>query len=78
MTEIPNEKAVNFAVSLITPGHPRIPQDSIICMFNILYERVDEGLVLVCWIRLSLLISLDEWMDGKRTDTTKHGHATDY
>ena len=47
------------AVSLITPGHPRIPQDtpghpktlqsSIICMFNILYERVDDGLVLVCW-----------------------------
>ena len=43
-------------VSLITPGHPRIPpghprtlQDSIICMFNILYERVHDGLVLVCW-----------------------------
>ena len=27
----------------------RTPQDSIICMFNILYERVDYGLVLVCW-----------------------------
>ena len=37
-----------IAVSLITPGHPRIPQDSIICMFNILYERVDDGLV-DCW-----------------------------
>ena len=32
-----------------TPGHPRTLQDSIICMFNILYERVDDGLVLVCW-----------------------------
>ena len=32
-----------------TPGYPRTPQDSIICMFNILYERVDDGLVLVCW-----------------------------
>ena len=29
--------------------YPRTPQDSIICMFNILYERVDDGLVLVCW-----------------------------
>ena len=28
---------------------PRTPQDSIICMFYILYERVDDGLVLVCW-----------------------------
>ena len=43
-------------VSLITPGHPRIPQDTpghsmtgFFCMFNILYERVDDGLVLVCW-----------------------------
>ena len=47
-----------------TPGHPRTLQDSIICMFNILYERVDDGLVLVCLcilIRLSLLISLDGW-----------------
>ena len=33
-----------------TPGHPRTLQDSIICMFNILYERVDDGLVLVCCI----------------------------
>ena len=32
-----------------TPGYPRTLQDSIICMFNILYERVDDGLVLVCW-----------------------------
>ena len=32
-----------------TPGHPRTLQDSIICMFNILYEPVDDGLVLVCW-----------------------------
>ena len=32
-----------------TPGHPRTLQDSIICMFNILFERVDDGLVLVCW-----------------------------
>ena len=32
-----------------TPGHPRTLLDSIICMFNILYERVDDGLVLVCW-----------------------------
>ena len=32
-----------------TPGHPRTLQDSIIGMFNILYERVDDGLVLVCW-----------------------------
>ena len=35
------------AVSLIpqdTPGYPRTLQDSIICMFNILYERVDDGL----------------------------------
>ena len=29
-----------------TPGHPRT---AIICMFDILYERVDDGLVLVCW-----------------------------
>ena len=36
------------AVSLNTPGHPRTLQDSIICIFNILYERVDDGLVLVC------------------------------
>ena len=32
-----------------TPGHPKTLQNSIICMFNILYERVDDGLVLVCW-----------------------------
>ena len=32
-----------------TPGHPRTLQDSIICIFNILYERVDDGLVPVCW-----------------------------
>ena len=29
--------------------YPRTLQNSIICMFNILYERVDDGLVLVCW-----------------------------
>ena len=43
---------IKIAVSLITPGHPRTPktlQDNIICMFNILYERVDDGLVLVYW-----------------------------
>ena len=32
-----------------TPGHPRTRQDSIIYMFNILYDPVDDGLVLVCW-----------------------------
>ena len=29
-------------------------------------------------IRLFVLISLDGWVDGKWTDTTKHNHATDY
>ena len=29
--------------------YPRTLQDSIICMFNILYERVDDGLALVYW-----------------------------
>ena len=32
-----------------TPGHPRTLHDRIFCMFSILYERVDDGLVLVCW-----------------------------
>ena len=66
-----------------TPGYPRTPQDSIIYMFNILYERIDDGLVLVCWCINKIILSdqfgwMDGWMDGKRTDTTKHDHATDY
>ena len=62
-----------------TPGHPRTLQDSTICMFKILYERVDDGLVLVCWC-INQIILTDQfgWMDGKRTDTIKHDHATYY
>ena len=30
-----------------TPIHPRALRDSIICMFNMLYERVDDVLVLI-------------------------------
>ena len=52
-----------------TPGHPRTLQDSIICMFNILYEPVDDGLVLVCWC-INQIILTDQfgWMDGWKTD----------
>ena len=39
---------ISGPVSLITPVYPRTLQDSIICMFNMLYEHVDDGLVLVC------------------------------
>ena len=45
-----------------------LPQDSIICMFNILYERVDYGLVLVCWC-INKIILTDQfgWMENGRT-----------
>ena len=43
------ERLSYCAVGLITPGHPRTLQDSIFYMFNLYYERVDDGLVLVCW-----------------------------
>ena len=33
-----------------TPGHPKTLRDSIICIFNMLYERVDDVFVLVCSI----------------------------
>ena len=57
-----------IAVSLIIPGYPRTLQDSIICMFNILYERVDDGLVLVCWC-INQIILTDQfgWMENGRT-----------
>ena len=47
-------KSVNF-VSLITSRRPKTPQDSIICIFNMLYERVDDVLVLVYSINVMWL-----------------------
>ena len=52
-------------VSLITPGHPKTPQDTprhpralrdgIVCIFNMLYERVDDVLVLIYSINVMWL-----------------------
>ena len=48
--------------------YPRIPQDSIICMFNILYERVDDGLVLVCWCINKIILTYQfGWMENGLT-----------
>ena len=51
-----------------TPGHPKTLQDSIICMFNILYKRVDDGLVLVCWCNNEITLTYQfGWMENDRT-----------
>ena len=34
-------------VSLITPVHPKTLRDDIICIYKMLYERVDDVLVLI-------------------------------
>ena len=57
-------KSLNL-VCLITPGHPKTPQDTqdttghsgtaFICIFNMLYGRVDDVLVLICSINVMWL-----------------------
>ena len=46
---------IRIPVSLITPGHPKTLRDSIISIFNLLHERVDDVLVLIYSIKVMCL-----------------------